>query len=111
MLNKLSIDYYMLSLLGSIALAGFLPVYGDSARIVSSMSYAAVSLLFFLYGAKLKSNVILAGVANWRLQGLVFIMTYLIFPLLGIILSYLTQAWLPETLRIGFIFLAILPST
>lgn len=111
MLKKLPIDPYMLLLIATVALAAILPVSGRAATIVSQISYFAVALLFFLYGAKLKTQAVVAGMANWRLQTLIFVTTYGLFPLLGFGLAYLTGPWMPEDLVTGILFLAILPST
>lgn len=111
MLKKSPVDIYTILLIATVGLATVLPVSGRLADVVSLLSYAAVTLLFFLYGAKLKSDAIIAGITNWKLQGLVLATTYLVFPLLGLGVAYLTQAWLPEPLIIGLIFLTILPST
>lgn len=109
--KKLPIDTYMALLIATVLVATFLPVSGIAAKFVSQLSSAAVALLFFLYGARLKSQAILAGVANWRLQLLVVAATFVLFPLLGIGMAALTRPWLPEELTLGFLFLAILPST
>lgn len=111
MLKKLPIDNYMLLLMGTVLLATLLPVSGDAARVVSLISYFAVALLFFLYGAKLKTQAVIAGMTNWRLQALIFATTYFVFPALGFVLAFLTKGWLSEDLVTGFLFLSILPST
>jgi solute carrier family 10 (sodium/bile acid cotransporter), member 7 len=110
-LRKLPIDTYMLMLLATILLATVLPVSGAAAKFVSQLSSWAVALLFFLYGAKLKTQAIVAGIANWRLQLLVVLTTFALFPLLGFGLSTLAKPWLPAELIFGFVYLSILPST
>ncbi|HEY4193060.1 MAG TPA: bile acid:sodium symporter family protein [Mesorhizobium sp.] len=110
-MKKLPIDTYMLLLLATVALATILPVSGTSAKVVSQLSSAAVALLFFLYGAKLKTQAIVAGIANWKLQLMVVLTTFGLFPLLGLGLAFLARPWLPEELVVGFLFLSILPST
>lgn len=111
MLKKLPIDTYMLLLMATVALATVLPVSGEAATIVSKISYAAVALLFFLYGAKLKTQAVWEGISNWRLQVLIFITTYVLFPVLGWGLFTALQDILPYDLLTGILFLAILPST
>lgn len=111
MLRKLPIDTYMLLLIGTVALATVLPVYGQAAVIVSKISYAAVSLLFFLYGAKLKTQAVWEGVSNWRLQAVIFVVTYVVFPVLGWLFFKGLEGVLPDDLRVGILFLTVLPST
>jgi sodium/bile acid cotransporter 7 len=111
MLKKLPIDTYMLLLIATVALATLLPVSGQAAKIVSQVSYFAVALLFFLYGAKLKTQAVVAGITNWRLQLLIVATTYILFPMLGFGLAYVAEPWLEDDLLTGLLFLAILPST
>lgn len=65
-LKKVPIDTCMLLLLATVVVATILPVSGAGASFVSQLSSAAVALLFFLYGAKLKTQAILAGIACLR---------------------------------------------
>lgn len=111
MLKKLPIDTYMLLLLATVLLATVLPASGPAAKFVSQLSSAAVAILFFLYGAKLKTQAIMAGIANWRLQLLVVAATFLVFPMLGFALVTIAKPWLPDELVFGLVYLSILPST
>lgn len=110
-LKKLPVDTYMLLLIATVVIATALPVSGGAAKFVSHLSSAAVALLFFLYGAKLKTQAIVAGISNWKLQLLVVATTFVLFPVLGLGLAFFARSWLPEELVAGFLFLCILPST
>ena len=110
-LKKLPVDTYMMLLIATVVIATVLPVSGAAASLVSYLCSAAVALLFFLYGAKLKMEAIVAGISNWRLQLLVVGTTFGLFPLLGLGLTFFARSWLPEELVIGLLFLCILPST
>ncbi len=111
MRRSLPVDTYMLLLIAMVVLATVLPVSGQLAAVVSKISYAAVALVFFLYGAKLKTQAVWEGISNWRLQSLIFVTTYLLFPILGWALVRGLSGWLPDDLLAGILFLAILPST
>jgi sodium/bile acid cotransporter 7 len=110
-LRRIGFDYYMVLLVGTVALATIFPARGVGAEVVSHVAFYAVALLFFLYGAKLNTSAVVAGIANWRLQGLVFGFTYLAFPLLGLLLATLLSPWLEPELITGIVYLAVLPST
>lgn len=110
-LKRFGLDYYLFLLLGTVALATFLPASGIGAEIVDQVAYFAVALLFFLYGAKLNTSAIVAGITNWRLQGLVFGFTYLLFPLCGLALAAALSPWIEDELAIGIVYLSVLPST
>jgi sodium/bile acid cotransporter 7 len=109
--RRLPIDLYLVALVATVILAALLPARGVSAEVVDKVTYGAVALLFFLYGARLAPKAILAGIMHWRLQGLVFLSTYLVFPIIGLILVAIFRPWLGDTLALGLMFLAVLPST
>jgi len=110
-LRRIGIDGYMLLLLGTVLLGLVLPARGLAADILRGATFWAVTLLFFLYGARLDPASIRAGLLNLRLQGLTFAATYLLFPLLGLLLAALFGAVLGPELALGLLFLAVLPST
>ena len=76
----------MLLLLATAAFGVLVPAQGAGAGVLGYVTYWAVALLFFLYGGKLDPLAVRAGLLNWRLQGLTFGATYLLFPLLGLAL-------------------------
>jgi solute carrier family 10 (sodium/bile acid cotransporter), member 7 len=109
--THIPVDPYLLALLGMVGLGLVLPAHGYSGRLVNELAYGAVSGLFFLYGARLAPSAIWAGMANWRLQSLVFVSTFLLFPLMGLAVGYVARPYLPAALTAGLVFLTLLPST
>lgn len=105
------LDAYMLLLLAMVALGAVLPARGQVAEAVEWAVHAAVALLFFLYGARLAPAAIWAGISHWRLQSLVFLSTFALFPLIGIATYWATRGFLPEEVALGLLFLSVLPST
>jgi sodium/bile acid cotransporter 7 len=108
-LTRLKPDPYILALLGTVAAASFLPARGEAASVLAIVAKVVVALLFFLHGARLSREAMLAGLTHWRLHLLVLAITFALFPLLGLGIS-LTHA-LPATLMLGVMFLCCLPST
>jgi sodium/bile acid cotransporter 7 len=78
---------------------------------MNDVTYAAIALLFFLYGARLPVETIIEGLTNWRLQVTVLVCTFLLFPILGLVFSHLFQSLLGPSLSMGLLFLCLLPST
>lgn len=70
-----------------------------------------IGLLFFMHGARLSREAVLAGLFNWRLHITVFAATFILFPILGLALKPLGELLLTPELYLGFLFLAALPST
>ncbi len=110
-LKRIGIDSYMLMLLGTVMVGLVLPARGVAADALGQVTYWAVALLFFLYGAKLDPASVKAGMLNWRLQGLTFAATYLMIPVLGMAFALIFGDLLGPQVTLGLVFLAVLPST
>ncbi len=80
-------DNFTLALLGAVAIATLLPARGQGVAVFEWITNLAIGLLFFMHGAKLSGPAILAGLGHWRLHLLVFGCTFVLFPLLGLVLA------------------------
>ncbi|QNE33197.1 bile acid:sodium symporter [Sphingomonas sp. NBWT7] len=105
------IDRYSLLLVATVVFASILPCRGRVAAAFDVVTSAAIALLFFLHGAKLSRDAIVAGMTNWRLHLLVFAMTFGAFPLLGLGFSAASAYLVAPALAAGLLFLTLLPST
>ncbi len=111
LLSRVKFDYYLLALIATVAIAAVIPARGAAEPIAKYAVYAAVFLLFFLYGARLSTKAVVEGIAHWRLQSLVLLSTFVLFPIIGLGLTAALSRWLPTELAIGLIFVCVLPST
>jgi sodium/bile acid cotransporter 7 len=109
LLARLYIDPYLLMLLGTVALASFLPPTGLWAPISSAVADIGIMALFFLHGARLSRQAVWDGARNWRLHLAVAAMTFAVFPLLGTGIHAVPG--LDPELAMGLLFLTLLPST
>src|SRR5690606_21400571 len=75
------------------------------------LSDVAIALLFFLHGARLSRDAIVAGASHWRLHGTIFAVTFMVFPVLGILSGPLLKPYLTADLYTGILFLCCLPAT
>jgi solute carrier family 10 (sodium/bile acid cotransporter), member 7 len=103
------LDPFILMLLGTVLLASLLPARGAAAPLFAQLADAGIVLLFFLHGAKLSREAIVAGASNWKLHACVFATTFLLFPLVGLAVAKLP--FLMPTVAGGLLFLTLLPST
>jgi sodium/bile acid cotransporter 7 len=110
-LRRLAPDSFTIWLLCTVALASVLPCRGQTAVVLGDVTTLAIGLLFFLHGAKLSREAMLAGLTNWRLHLLVLASTFVMFPLLGLALEPVAAGLLPSGLYVGILFLCTLPST
>jgi solute carrier family 10 (sodium/bile acid cotransporter), member 7 len=105
------IDWFLAAILLTVAFASLVPARGDAAMAVGWLANAAIALLFFMHGARLAPEVALLGARQWQLHTMVFLSTFVLFPLLGISAHYLAPSLLPAPLWAGLILLTALPST
>lgn len=104
-------DPYIALMLVTVVLATILPAAGRGAVIAGGAANAGIIFLFFLYGTRLSLTQAWEGLRQWRLQAAVLASTFILFPILGLGLSFLIPSSLPGALVTGFIFLCVLPST
>ncbi len=106
-----SVDPFLLWLVGTVVVASVLPARGVALTAFDLAADAAIVLLFFLHGAKLSREAIIAGIGNWRLHLMTLAFTYALFPVLGLAAARVTGLVIDPSLAVGLLFLALLPST
>ena len=107
------LDPFLMFLIATVALASVLPCRGSGAVVFGWITNAAITLLFFLHGAKLSREAILAGISHWRLHLLVAASTFILFPALGLLIRAVGNGWIDPKNHLldGILFLCLLPST
>jgi sodium/bile acid cotransporter 7 len=104
-------DNFTLSLIETLVVASLLACRGAAAGIVDDLTNVAIALLFFLHGAKLSREAVIAAASHWRLHVLVLLITFVVFPLFGLAFKPLLSPLVTPTLYTGILFLCTLPST
>ena len=104
-------DRFTIALIITVIIASVLPCRGETAHVFGIVTNLAIALLFFLHGAKLSREAIIAGATHWRLHLLVLACTFVMFPLLGLLSRPLLATLVGVPLATGFVFLCTLPST
>ncbi|MFW1939304.1 bile acid:sodium symporter family protein [Acinetobacter junii] len=111
MLKLLALDRFTILLVLMVLLATLLPISGQLAYYFNILTTVAIAVLFFLHGAKLSREAVIEGILHWRMHALVFIFTFLIFPLIGLLSRPVLEPVLGQQLYWGFLFMCFLPST
>ncbi|SFU76960.1 bile acid:sodium symporter family protein [Pseudoduganella namucuonensis] len=111
LLQRVRPDNFTLALLATVGVATILPCTGRAAAVAGDVTAVAIGALFFLHGAKLPREAIVAGLTHWRLHLLVLCCTFVMFPVLGLLMKPLALAMLTPELYLGMLFLCMLPST
>ncbi|HVW69198.1 MAG TPA: bile acid:sodium symporter family protein [Steroidobacteraceae bacterium] len=105
------IDPFIVGLLVCASLGLLIPARGIAASAVDVLKTAAIALLFFLQGVRLQRAAVIAGMTHWRLQLLTLVATFVLFPILGLLLHAVFPAALDRVLWLGVLYLCTLPST
>lgn len=111
MLKLLALDRFTLLLFLMVILASFIPVSGQAAQFFGVITTVAIAVLFFLHGAKLSRDAVIQGMMHWKLHSLVFVFTFTLFPILGLLAKPILMPMLGQELYWGFLFMCFLPST
>ncbi|TVX77105.1 bile acid:sodium symporter family protein [Corynebacterium sp. NML180780] len=104
------IDPLVAGIIVSALIAFVLPARGAFADGFSVAVKLAIALLFFLYGARLSTREALNGLTHWRLHAAILACTFVVYPLIGILLRPLSAVVSPELYQ-GILFLTLVPST
>lgn len=106
-------NWFVLSLPTVVLLAWAIPAVGaNGGPLHPEVSTRwGVAAIFLAQGLTLPVAALRKGAGKWKLHLLVQAFTFLIFPLLGIGLDWAVGRHLPPDLRLGFLFLCVLPST
>ena len=110
---KLKPDWFLLSMVSATVLAWAFPNPGAAGGWMHPelVTKAGVALIFFLHGVALSFDALKAGTLRWPLHVLVQTSTFVMFPLLGLILNAVLGEALSPELKLGLFFLCALPST
>ncbi len=106
-------NWFVLSLPTVVLLAWVIPGLGAGGGPLHPevTTRWAVAAIFLAQGLTLPVAALRQGAGHWRLHLPVQAFTFLVFPLLGLALDAAIGRHLPADLRLGFLFLCVLPST
>lgn len=106
-------NWFVAALPLAVASAWVAPEAGANGGCLRSeiTTKIGVAVIFFFQGLALPLAALHAGAMQWRLHAVVQGFTFLLFPLLGIALDAAFGARLTPDLRLGFLYLCVLPST
>jgi sodium/bile acid cotransporter 7 len=110
-MGLLRLDPMMVKLIITVLLASFFPAKGGFVDFFEWLTTAAIALLFFMHGAKLSREKIIAGSSHWRLHLWIMCSTFVLFPILGLLLVWWHPVDVGTDIYTGFIYLCILPAT
>ncbi|MGQ3275694.1 MAG: bile acid:sodium symporter, partial [Shinella sp.] len=100
-MKRLLPDTFTWLLISAVILASLLPISGVAAEWFGVATNIAIALLFFLHGARLSTDVVVAGFLHWRLQLFILVTTFAIFPLLGLGLGLFSPWLIDQPLYLG----------
>lgn len=103
-------DPLIVMIILAVIIAIFLPARGAFAEGFGIATKIAIGLLFFLYGSRLSPREALDGLKHWRLHLTILLLTFVLFPLVGLALKPLDWVLAPG-LYLGILYMTLVPST
>src|SRR4051794_5029005 len=91
-------DRFTVFLICTVILASVLPIHGVYAQWFGVATDIAIGLLFFLHGARLSRDVVIAGILHWRLHLVILLTTFALFPILGLMIGFIPPTILAPSL-------------
>lgn len=110
-MRRLRLDPFLLAIVGAAVLATFLPVRGAGVEVFGVATLVAIFCLFYLYGARLHPREALAGLKHWRLHLIILVFTFVLFPVVGLLLGFIPDGLLAASLYPGLLYVTLCPST
>lgn len=112
-LSNYGIDWFLPAIFFMVIAAYFLPGLGMIQEPISltKLTKWGISGIFFFYGLKLNFNKIKSDLFNWKVHLLIQSTTFIIFPLLILLIKPFFNSVELNQLWLGIFFLAALPST
>lgn len=110
---KVGLDWFILAIITMIILASVWSTPGIQKGLFSLKSIAGygVSLIFFFYGLRLSPQKLREGLSNWRLHSVIQLSTFVLFPVLLLLLKRFFGSNGNELFWLGAFYVAALPST
>ena len=106
-------DWFLPGMVLATVLAWLFPEPGASGGWLHPelLTKAGIALIFFLHGVALSFAALKAGTLRWPLHLVVQTSTFVLFPLMGLLLVWLLGTRIPAHLGLGLFYLCALPST
>ena len=95
-LARFAPDRFTMLLVATVVLATVLPPSHEFDRPLAILTDIAIAFMFFLYGARLATSTVIAGIGHWRLHLLILASTFVLFPIIGIAISKLPNWLIPR---------------
>lgn len=105
------IDYFLTAIILAAVTATLFPAQGSGITVVDRASTITIALLFFLYGVRLKPSETIAGLKHWRLHTIILSFTFVVFPIFGLAIGFLSPRPISEDIYRGILYICLLPST
>lgn len=102
-----------IGLIVAVGLAFIIPHVGASGGWLRTeiTLQVGVFIMFFLQGLLLRTDELKRGLLQWRLHLFCQVVIFGVIPILFFLMTWMAGPWLSPELKVGFLFLAILPST
>lgn len=110
-LHRLGIGGFIIAINLALVAAAVAPAPESARPALDVAVFASIAVLFFLYGARIAPADAYDGIVHWKLHLTTLTFTFVVFPVIGLVLALAPGFVLDERLYPGFLFLCLVPST
>jgi solute carrier family 10 (sodium/bile acid cotransporter), member 7 len=113
LLSRAGLNGFFLLIMAMVGLAWLFPEAGstNSPLHLKQVGNVGVAIIFFFYGLKLDPAKLRAGIGHWKMHLLIQSTTFLLFPIVVLLLRTLFYTEEFDLWWIGAFYVAALPST
>lgn len=104
-------DGFTQAIIATVIVASIIPCHGIGAVIFGDLTTFAIAVMFFMQGARLSRDAVIAGLGHWRLHLTILASTFVVFPLLAFGFRALFPNLLSPPILLGLLYISLLPST
>ena len=112
-LKKILRDWFLIGMISAVGLATLYPDFGRTGGTMHAdvATDVGIFLVFLFHGIGLSTENMRKGMSRWKLHVMVQTMTFVMFPILWLVLNAAFGSVIPPYLMLGFLYLCALPST
>ncbi len=104
-------DGFTMAIVATVIVASIIPCHGIGAVIFNDLTTLAIAVMFFMQGARLSRQAVIAGLSHWRLHLTILASTFVLFPVLVFSFRALFPHLLSPPILMGLLYVSLLPST
>lgn len=111
MIQKLKSNILLVGIILAFLVGILVPMGSGVAEAISIAGDIGVAAVFLAYGLRIRTVEVLSGLRDLKLQGALLALTFIVFPLFGLVIYHGVGLFNSSPFLLGLLYLTLLPST